>query len=517
MRAVLARFLKASGRGALVSLLLFLVLGAVTQGIAFALVVPIADDLFSPDTPVPWTWIAVLAAVFLVHSVLHYRSVPMGNRLGADLVINLNKTVAERTDGLPARSLGPAHADRLAALNGFAVVVLMGLPAHVLRPLVAAVVTPLTVIVITAFVSPSLAATLAGGLLVLAAVAFAASRLLTRTEEPDSAEWLKRTYERPASAPGGRTPSVFLPAVGETLPWRAIELVLYACVAVCASLSTGDVSSVKSVALVVLSVLTFQPIMEAALLISTVLNSRTTMITIGKLIDAGDPQSPGAGWPERCDIEFEDVSLAVEGATVLDGVSFRIPAGSTTALLGAPDGARLELGDLLTGDIAPTSGRVRIGGVDVFDLAVGDIDRRVSRISSAEPDLTREEAARFLESTDPAGAESFGERPAVRAAVDRLREAVSAGSSEGTALAEGDRWRLALVRAMAADPALVVVDATAGAEVFATDPDLAELVSALVQDRTCWVIPGAGFPLPLCEGELVLEGARVTVRTAEMS
>ncbi|MET8182737.1 ATP-binding cassette domain-containing protein [Streptomyces sp. NPDC005336] len=521
MRAVLARFLRASGRGAAVSLLPFLVLGAVTQGIAFALVVPIADDLFTPDTPVPWAWIAALAAVAVVHSVLHYRSVPMGNRLGADLVTTLHKAVAERTAELPARSLGTAHADRLAALNGSAVVVLMGLPAHVLRPLVAAVVTPLTVIVISAFVSPFLAATLAGGLLVLVAAAFGAARLLTRTEEPDGAEWLRRTYERPASAPRGRTSSVLLPAVGEALPWRVIELAVCAAVGVCAALSTGDdLSPAKSVALVVLSVLTFQPVMEAALLTSTVMNARATLTTIGRLIEAGDLEPPGASWPERCDIEFADVSLVVAGATVLDGVSFRIPAGSTTAILGTPDGARLELGDVLTGDLVPTSGRVRIGGVDISAIAVRDIDRRVSRISPTAPDLTRQDAARFLESTEPAGAPGaspLGERPAVRAAVDRVRETLSAGSSEEPALPEADRWRLALVRAMAQDPALVIVDATAGADVFATDPDLAELVSALARDRTCCVIPGAGFPLPPCDEELVLEGARITVRTAEMS
>ncbi|MET8014462.1 ATP-binding cassette domain-containing protein [Streptomyces sp. NPDC005271] len=521
MRAVLARFLHAPGRAAVVSLLLFLVLGAVTQGIAFALVVPIADDLFTPDKPVPWAWIAALAAVAVVHSALHYRSVPMGNRLGADLVTTLHKAVAERAAELPARSLGTAYADRLAALNGSAVVVLMGLPAHVLRPLVAAVVTPLTVIVISAFVSPLLAATLAGGLLVLAAAAFGAARLLTRTEEPDGAEWLRRTYGRPASAPGGRTSSVLLPAAGETLPWRVIELAICAAVGVCAALSTaGDLSPTKSVALVVLSVLTFQPVMEAALLTSTVMNSRATLTTLGRLIEAGDPASAGTGWPERCDIEFADVSLVVAGETVLDKVSFRIPAGSTTALLGTPDGARLELGDVLTGDLAPTSGRVRIGGVDISALAVRDIDRRVSRISSEAPDLTRQDAARFLESTEPAdapGTSSFRERSVVRAAVDRLREALSTGSSEEPALSEADRWRLALVRAMAQDPALVVLDATAGANVFATDPDLAELVSVLAQDRTCWVIPGAGFPLPPCDQELMLKGPRVTVLTAEMS
>ncbi|MDX3228188.1 hypothetical protein [Streptomyces sp. ME19-01-6] len=475
MRAVLARYLQASGTRALVSLLMFLVLGAITQGIAFTVVVPIADDLLTPDTPVPWPWIAVLVAITVVYSVLHYRSVPMGNRIGADLVTTLHRAVADRASALPTRSLGPVHADRLASLNGSAVVVLMGLPAHVLRPLVAAVVTPLTVIVISVFVEPWLAATLAGGLLVVAAASFATARLLTRDEEPEGAEWLRRTYERPAAPYGGRR-GALLPATGQVLLWRIVELAVCGAVAVCAVLATGDdVSAQKGVALIVLAALTFRPVMEAALLTSTVVNSRATLTTIGRLIDAGDPEPPAAGWPETCDVEFEDVGVAVGESTVLAGVSFRLRAGTTAALTGTPDGVRLTLGDLLTGDLRPTSGRVLIGGVDVATIAAAETERRLCRVSPAEP-----------------------------------------AASDGAVGSVADRWRLALEGAIAADPALVVVDATAGAEAFASEPALAELLSTLVRDRTCLVIGGDGFLAPLCDEELVVEGARVAVRAPEV-
>ncbi|MFD8382266.1 hypothetical protein ACFV2X_27720 [Streptomyces sp. NPDC059679] len=491
MRAVLDRYLQVSGTKALVSLLMFLVLGAITQGIAFTLVVPIADDLLTPDTPVPWSWIAVLVAITVVHSVLHYRSVPMGNRIGADLVTTLHRAVADRASSLPTRSLGPVHADRLASLDGSAVVVLMGLPAHVLRPLVAAVITPLTVIVISLFFEPLLAVTLAGSLLVVMAASFATARLLTRDEEPDGPEWLRRAYERPGASPHGGRPGVLLPAVGQVLLWRVVELAVCGAVAVCAVLSTGDdVSAPQGVALIVLSALTFRPVMEAALLTSTVVNSRATLITIGRLIGAGNPEPPTATWPAACDIEFEDVGVAVDGATVLTGVSFRLAAGTTAALTGTPDGVRLTLADLLTGDLRPTSGRVLIGGVDVATIAASEAERRLCRVSPVE-------GAGF-ESVE--GSDGFD----------------GSGGVAGSSPSQADRWRLALEGAIAADPALVVVDATAGAEAFATSPDLAELLSTLLRDRTCLVIPGAGLPLPRCDEELVVEGARVAVRATEV-
>ncbi|MEU9794550.1 hypothetical protein AB0E27_28690 [Streptomyces sparsogenes] len=550
MRPVLAHFLHVSGRRALTSLCLFLLLGAITQGIAFALVVPITEDLLTPDAAVPWTWIAVFAAVGLVHAVLHYRSVPMGNDLGADLVTVLHRAVAERAEKLPNRALGAGYSDRLAALDGTAVVVLMGLPAHVLRPVVAAVATPLTVILISAFLDLRVALTLAAGLVLLALCGLLVARLLTRREEPDGAEWLRRTYERPDAPPsGGLLPA----ATGEVLLWRVVELAACAAVGVCAALASGDgFSATKGVALVVLAVLTYRPMMEAVLLTSTIMNARGVMATLGKLLGTQEPggtrdDRPGADWPGRGDIVFDGVSLHVEGTAVLDEVSFTIAEGTTTALVGTPDGARLLLGDLLTGDVAPTSGAVRVGGVDVGTLAPSVVERRVARVSPAAPGLTHEEAARLLDSFP----ERLAERPGVRDGLDRLRatvaehteqnqterehteqkhtERVRAGrprteaseengpAGEDTAaapLSERDRWRLALLRALRSDPSLVVVDATAGVDPFGADPRLAELFTTLTRDRTCWLITGIGAELPPCDRVLEATGTGVTPRTA---
>ncbi|MBM7442699.1 hypothetical protein [Streptomyces sp. HB132] len=519
MRPVLNRFLSLSGSGRqqVVALMLFLVLGAVTQGIAFALVVPITDGVFARSGPVPWGWIATLVAIAAVQAVLHHRSVPMGNRLGADLVTTLHRAVAERASVLPARSLGPAHADRIASLDGTAVVVLMGLPAHVLRPLVAAVATPLTVILITAFVEIRFAAGLAVGLVLMVAASFGVVRLLTRTEETDSAEWLRRVFTQPAAAEHApeaenRAPSALPHAVGEVLLWRVVEIALCPAVAACVVLTTtDDLSPGTAVALVVLAVLTFRPVMEAALLSSTVMKSRGVLTTIGRLLDAGDAEPPRADWPEHGDIEFDDVGLLVGRTTVLAGVSFRLPAGTTTVITGTPDGNRLVLGDLLAGDVRPTSGQVRIGGVDVGLIAASETARRLCRVSPADPALTREEAARFLGSPEGSG---LPDLPGVADALDRLRATVSAPSEDvGPPLSGPDLWRLALLRAVSADPAAAVVDATAGEDLFTGDPELAELLSAFTRGRTCWLVLGAGHTPPPCGASLTVDGSHVSSGT----
>ncbi|WP_320781505.1 ABC transporter ATP-binding protein [Streptomyces sp. CRN 30] len=507
MRPVLALFLQATGKRALRSLCLFLLVGSVIQGIAFALVVPVTEDLLTPGAAVPWTWIGVMAAVGVVYGVLHHRSVPMGNDLGAELVTTLHRAVAERTQKLPNRKLDAGHSDRLAALDGTAVVVLMGLPAHVLRPAVAAVATPLTVIVISAFFDVRVALTLAVGLVVLALCSLLVARLLVRREEPDGAEWLRRSYGQHGEPHSG---GHVLPATGEVLLWRVVELASCAAVGVTAALASGDgLSGTEGVALIVLAVLTYRPMMEAVLLTSTIMNAREVMAGIGKLLGTHEEDAraerPGADWPGRADVVFDGVGLAVEGTTVLDGVSFETADGTTTALVGTPDGTRLLLGDLLTGDVTPTHGQVRIGGTDVTTLAPSAVEGHIARVSPQALGLTHEEAALVLGSFP----EESAERPGVREALDRLRAAVA----EEAALSEGDRWRLALLRALRNDPSLVVVDATAGTDPFVADARLAELLAELTRGRTCWLITGNGGELPPYDSLVEVTGTGVTPRT----
>ncbi|MBP2329143.1 ABC-type transport system involved in cytochrome bd biosynthesis fused ATPase/permease subunit [Kibdelosporangium banguiense] len=500
MTGPLTRFMAGADRKAWRPVMVFLVLGAITQGIGFATAVPIVDGLLGDGGRIAWGWTAVLVAVTVVHSVLHHRSVPMCNELGADLVVDVTRSIDRRVAALPNRSLRPEHADRLGTLSGYSVVVLMGLPAHVLRPLVAAVVTPLTVIVVIAFVEPLLAVVVAGGSLVVAVVTWLAIRLLVAAGDLDGAHWLDRIPARWSQTPPSRVVRL---AAGDVLPWRLLELLNCVAVVACVALASGGTSPAMAVALIVLSVLMVRPMMEAVLLTSTVLNSHDVLRRIEPLTGTDDPVPTGMPWPAACDVEFAGVESAGVGTTV----SFRLPANSTTAVVGAPDGLRLTLSDLLVGDALPTAGSVRIGGVEITDLAPDEVAARVARVSATSPDLTVTEAERLIETASEHATLAL---PKAQEELARLRDAVAAG----TDLVEADRWRLALLRAVAQEPAVVIVDATAGASVM-HDDGLVELLDVLRRDRTCWLLWGPGSAQPECDQVLVVDGGSVTPGTAE--
>lgn len=59
----------------------------------------------------------------------------------------------------------------------------------------------------------------------------------------------------------------------------------------------------------------------------------------------------------------EGLVLRVEGATLVDGVSLRLEAGELLGVVGPNGAGKTSLLRLLAGDLAPTAGRVLLGGV----------------------------------------------------------------------------------------------------------------------------------------------------------
>ncbi len=150
-------------------------------------------------------------------------------------------------------------------------------------------------------------------------------------------------------------------------------------------------------------------------------------------------------------IVFEDVTVAVRDATVLDRVSLRLTAGAPTILLGPNGAGKTTLLRLAMGLMAPTAGRITWGA-----RAEADIRRRalvfqrpvMLRRSSlanityalAAADVPRaQRSGRAIELLAQVGLADLARRPARR-------------------LSGGEQQRLALARALARDPEILFLD-----------------------------------------------------------
>src|SRR5207302_3000119 len=79
--------------------------------------------------------------------------------------------------------------------------------------------------------------------------------------------------------------------------------------------------------------------------------------------------------PVRGDVEFVDVTFGYREAPVLRGLSLRVPAGQTLALVGETGAGKTTMARLIGRFYDPSAGAVRLDGVDLRSLADEELRR----------------------------------------------------------------------------------------------------------------------------------------------
>ena len=191
-------------------------------------------------------------------------------------------------------------------------------------------------------------------------------------------------------------------------------------------------------------------------------------------------------------IALENVSLSYEGRPALEGVTLRIGAGQTVAIVGPTGSGKSSLVHLIPRLWDPASGVVRVDGVDVREFAPADLRRQIGFV----PQET------FLFSTTLAENIAFGveqaspEEIAAAAARAGLAEDVAGFAAgyatvigeRGVTLSGGQKQRAAIARALLRDPRILILDdALSSVDTLTEDRILHEL-TALRQGRTTLLI-----------------------------
>lgn len=221
-------------------------------------------------------------------------------------------------------------------------------------------------------------------------------------------------------------------------------------------------------------------------------------------------------------IELRDLHFSyAEGTFALAGVSLRVPAGETVALVGRTGSGKSTLASLLSRAVEPPRGAVLVGGVDVRDLdlqalrsAVGVVTQRTEILAGT----LAENVALFADVP----------RADVEAAVRELRlDDWVAGLPDGldtllgpggTSLSAGEEQLVAFARLLVRDVQVVVLDeATARMDpltearvVAASERLLAGRTGVLVAHRLT-TIERAGLLAVLDHGRVVQQGERAAL------
>jgi len=193
----------------------------------------------------------------------------------------------------------------------------------------------------------------------------------------------------------------------------------------------------------------------------------------------------------------EGLAAGYGGAPVLREVDFSAPAASTLCVLGPNGGGKTTLFRVLTGELAPSEGRVQVNGRPAY---VAQTERTRLDFPVSALDVA-------LMGTLPGGRwwlpPRRGERRAAHAALERVGLAAEAGERFGE-LSGGQRQRTLLARALVQETPVLLLDEP----LSGVDPASAELIAALYGElradgRTVLVSThdvesARGFDLVLC-------------------
>jgi branched-chain amino acid transport system ATP-binding protein len=172
----------------------------------------------------------------------------------------------------------------------------------------------------------------------------------------------------------------------------------------------------------------------------------------------GHGRSAGAG-AERVMLELVHVDAGYGRFKALFDVSFRVPAGSVTALLGANGAGKSTVARVATGIIPVTSGRVLVDGEDVTGEPAWRITRRgISHAPEGRPVFATLDVEDNLKLTFVAKLGRRGAQEALERAYGRFPRLAERRRQLAGTLSGGEQRMLALARVLAVPPRLLVVD-----------------------------------------------------------
>ena len=219
----------------------------------------------------------------------------------------------------------------------------------------------------------------------------------------------------------------------------------------------------------------------------------------------------------RGHVTFEDVSFSYESdVPVLRGVSLEAPPGSTTALVGSSGSGKSTLAGLVLSFNLPDSGRVLVDGRDLARLRLADYRRHVGVVLQ-DNFLFDDTVDRNIRYGRPRASRDEVVRAAKLAHCHDFVTAFPGGydtviGERGVKVSGGQRQRLAIARAILADPRILVLDEATSSLDSESEAQIQEGLRALRRGRTTFVIAHRLSTIRSADRILVIEEGRVAER-----
>ncbi|NYG20844.1 ATP-binding cassette subfamily B protein [Agromyces hippuratus] len=296
--------------------------------------------------------------------------------------------------------------------------------------------------------------------------------------------------------------------------------------------SQGQLSVGELVAFFATATVLAWPIESIGFMLAFALDARTATDRFFDILDSEntivDPAEPRTLERPRGELAFSDVHFRYQDSPerfgdLLDGVDLVLLPGETMALVGLTGCGKTTMTALTTRLYDVTAGSVTLDGVDVRAFSRDELR---THIAMAFEDATLFSAS-VRDNVLLGRPELAGDEPSVRAEADRvLDEALRIAQAgfayelpdgldtkvgeEGMSLSGGQRQRLALARAVAAKPAVLVLDDPLSALDVATEARVEAELRSVLASTTALIVAHRPSTVMLADRVALLEQGRVT-------
>jgi ATP-binding cassette subfamily B multidrug efflux pump len=217
-------------------------------------------------------------------------------------------------------------------------------------------------------------------------------------------------------------------------------------------------------------------------------------------------------------IEIKDLTFAYrDGAPVLRNVSLRIEPGQTVALIGPTGSGKSTLLNLLPRLREPPAGSVFVDGVDVRDIPLPVLRGAIGFVPQ-EPFLFSDTIANnILFGVEGSYHKSRVHDAAAIARLDKDLDSLPKGydsvvGERGITLSGGQKQRTALARAVATDPAILVLDDALSAVDTYTEEEILTRLRDVMRQRTSLIVSHRVSTVRDADQILLLDGGRIAER-----
>ncbi|MEW1910460.1 ABC transporter ATP-binding protein [Kitasatospora sp. NPDC085895] len=265
----------------------------------------------------------------------------------------------------------------------------------------------------------------------------------------------------------------------------------------------------------------YEPLDQLAMFLNSYQSAAAALEKIAGLL-AHEPSVPEPAVPAPLPehpvkgrtVSFDGVRFAYRtGKEVLPRFDLVLPAGRTTAVVGATGAGKSTLAKLLARFYDPTDGRVALDGVDLRELSGDELRRNVVMVTQES----------FLFSGTVAENIAIGRPGATREEVERAARDIGAYEfitalpegfdtdvrKRGGRISAGQRQLVAFARALLADPAVLILDEATSSLDVPGEQAVQRAMRTVLAGRTAVVIAHRLSTVEIADRVLVMDQGRV--------